>query len=91
MAKKNKNSNYVTEKTISAQKKKQQAQRNKAKKKKITTVVLSICALLLIAGLIFGLFSMAKYSAENSSGSSSVEHDHNGDGIPDHGDDAHTH
>lgn len=88
MAKKNKNSNYVTEKTISAKEKQQKAKRNKAKKQKITAIVLSVCALALIAALIFGLFSMAKYSAENSS-TPSVSHDHDGDGVPDHGDDAH--
>lgn len=88
MAKKNKNSNYVTEKTVSAQKKKQQAKRSKETKKKVTAIVVSVLVLLLIGALIFGLFSAAKYSAENST-ETTVGHDHNGDGIPDHGDDAH--
>ena len=88
MAKKNKNSNYVTEKTLSAQKKKQQAQRSKETRKKVLTVVVTAFVLLLIGALIFGLFSLAKYSAENST-ETTVAHDHNGDGIPDHGDDAH--
>ena len=90
MAKKNKNSNYVTEKTLSAQKKKQQAKRSKETKKKVLAVVISVLVLLLIGALIFGLFSAAKYSAENST-DTSIAHDHDGDGVPDHDDSYHTH
>ena len=89
MAKKNKNSHYITEKTVSAEKKKAQAKRNKETKAKVLTIAICAFVLLLIGALIFGLFALAKHSAENSTETTSVAHDHDGDGIADHGDDAH--
>ena len=45
------------------------------------TVIVSILCVALIVGIII---------VKRSEGSTPVAHDHNGDGIPDHGDEAHT-
>lgn len=55
MAKKKKNSNYVTEKTIEAKRKQLEEKRRKRKKQIIFAVIIPVLSLLLIAGAVLGI------------------------------------
>ena len=67
MAKKKKNANYVTPKTVEAKAKKLEAERKKKNKKIFKAVALAVTSLLLIAALILGVgygFGLFEYTPE---------------------------